>query len=156
FERQGSAVGFRDLPAQNQADSRAARLGGEEWDEQIRSVREAVSFILDPDFEICAVLQPSYLHASAGLKRSVCGISQEIDKQLLQLIDVGLNDQIGAGKKRHSHTRLQCRNAAYQRNDVQRLECGLRQAGKLCVSIHKTAEGFGSRVDDCKSALRVF
>ena len=51
-------MGFRDLPAENQADSRTSRLGGEKRHEQVGSVGKSRTFVLDGNFELRALTFP--------------------------------------------------------------------------------------------------
>src|SRR5262245_20775585 len=50
-EGHGAPVRFGDLPAQGEADPGAARLGGEERDEQVAGVRDPGAVVLDPHRE---------------------------------------------------------------------------------------------------------
>jgi len=45
LQREGAAVGFGDLAAEDQADSLASRLGGEERDEEVRGVGNTGAFV---------------------------------------------------------------------------------------------------------------
>ena len=46
LQRERSAMPFGDLPGEDKADARAAGLGGEERNEQVRGRAEAGTFIL--------------------------------------------------------------------------------------------------------------
>jgi hypothetical protein len=81
-------VGFRDLPAQDETDSRTARLCREEWDEEVGRIRKAGAIVLNEDFQVCPGSLPADASASAGLERSVDGITYQVDEQLLELIAI--------------------------------------------------------------------
>src|SRR5439155_1217204 len=89
FERQRSAVRFRDLTAQHESYSRSARLRREERHEQISCIRQTGAFVVDPQLEGTAVSLPADRHASARLHCGIGAVAYEIDQQLLELIRVG-------------------------------------------------------------------
>ena len=55
LQRQAAAMGLRNLAAQRQPDARASGFGREEWNEQIRGVGKAWTFILDPNLVVRSV-----------------------------------------------------------------------------------------------------
>ena len=58
-ELQDAAVSFGDLAAQNQPDTTAAVLGGEERHEKIVAVEQAGAFVKDEDFNATRVGAPA-------------------------------------------------------------------------------------------------
>src|ERR1700693_3859443 len=85
-----AAVGFRNLPAQNQADSGAALLGGEKRHEEIGSVGNAGGFIFNPYADRAVFAFPAHVDTTAGLQSSIDSIAQKIDEQLFELVRIGL------------------------------------------------------------------
>src|SRR5277367_671766 len=75
-----AAVGFGDLPAQNQTDSRASLLGCEKWHEKIRGAGNSWAVILNPHFDASVLAFPSHAHAAARFQRGVHGVVQQIDQ----------------------------------------------------------------------------
>ena len=93
---QGTAVRFRDLPAQSQPDSRTARLRGEERHEEIGRVHDALPFVLHVKLDAIRNLAPANDDPAARFKRSIHRVVQNIDQQLLELRRVRANRNIGA------------------------------------------------------------
>ena len=71
FESELAAMGLRNLPAENQAYSRACRFGGEEWDKKIRGIRNTGTIIDHPHFHLRTLHQPTNLHAAVSFQRRV-------------------------------------------------------------------------------------
>src|SRR3954462_3447333 len=94
LEYEASSVRFRDLPAQDQADARPARLGREEWHEQIAGVGQTGPFVFDPELHRRRVRTgqplPSDRDAAAGFPHGVDRVSNQVDEQLLELIAITL------------------------------------------------------------------
>src|SRR5215467_14208488 len=78
LERQRAAVRLRDLAAEHQADPGAARLRGEERDEEIRRVRQPRALVVDPQLELPVAGLPRDRHAAARFEGRVHGVVHEI------------------------------------------------------------------------------
>src|SRR6266571_5314461 len=68
LQAERAAVGFGDLPAQDQANAGAAGFGSVEGNEEIGRVRKSRSVVLDENIEIAAGSLPSDANAAAGFK----------------------------------------------------------------------------------------
>ena len=117
--------------------------------------RNARAFVLDPDFQLPAGLQPIDFHASFGLQRGIGGVVEQIDQQLFQLVAVGLNQDVGAGEQHDRNARFKTRYPPDERLDFQRLQFWRRQARQARVSLHEAAESVGARGDDSQTSLHV-
>jgi hypothetical protein len=67
LQRQGAAVSFSNLPAENESDSRAARLGREKRNEEIGGIRESRPFIKDLQLQMRRGAIPLNAHFAFGL-----------------------------------------------------------------------------------------
>src|ERR1700683_4552277 len=67
FESKRTAVSFRNLPAQNQANSGSALLRGEKRHEKVGRVWNARAFILHPSPDRAVLAFPAHMHAAARL-----------------------------------------------------------------------------------------
>ena len=105
---------FGDLAAEEEPDARAAGLGGEERNEQIRGIGEAAPIVFDADLNRGALLLPAHTHAAVGIQRCIDGILEEIDQNLFDLRCVDLGDQVGAAGDRDRQSGFQCCCAADQ------------------------------------------
>src|SRR6266852_3356205 len=92
-------MSFGDLAAKHQADPGAARLGGKEGNEQVRGIGKARPLVDNPDIELCAFSRPANENGTAGLKRRVRRIPNQVYQQLLQLVSVGRNDHVRTVQK---------------------------------------------------------
>src|SRR5207247_5456915 len=64
----------------HQPDSRSTRLGREERNEEVRSVRQPISFVVDPQLERAAIASPPNPDAAAGFERRVHCVVQDVDQ----------------------------------------------------------------------------
>ena len=145
-----------DLAAQHQSDPRAAGLGREERNEQIRRLRRPRSVVVDPQVEAACRTLPADHHAAAAVfERGLGAVAQQIDEQLLELIAIGVHGQVGSGLHRHRHARLESSHAVHQRLEHDRGLPGRRQLGETRVGGGETAEGFGARSDHLQTASQV-
>src|SRR5271169_6151607 len=96
FERERSAVSFGNLPAENQANARAALLGGEERDEEVRWVGDARPVVLHPDFDVAVFVLPAHANTAAGFERGVHSIVEKINQKLVELRRVSLDSDVRA------------------------------------------------------------
>src|SRR5579862_3604091 len=101
FEGKGSAVGFRNLAAEHQADSRALRLGGEERNKEIGGGGRAGPVVLHPHFQNMNVLLPSHFDVTTRYQSRFHGVLHQVDHKLLHLVAVGSNGKLGAGHQSH-------------------------------------------------------
>ena len=94
-ELQHAAVGFGDLPAQDQTNAAAAVLGGEEWNKKIVAVEQAGALVADEDFNAARIGAPAYFNRAGmfdgGIKRGVDGVADQVDQHLFNLVGVGFN-----------------------------------------------------------------
>src|SRR5205814_2035398 len=118
FERDGSAVRFRDLARQNEADARSLRLRGEEGHEEIRAALDARTLVLDAQLEHAVASRPTESDAAVRLERRVDGVAYEIDEQLVELIAVGENRDRRSVLDPHREPRLERGDAPHPRGDV--------------------------------------
>ena len=137
---------FRDLPAEDQADARAALLGGEERNKKIRGIRNSRPFVDHAHFEIAVRRFPADADAAASFERSFDGIMNQIDEQLIELIGIGLDAQIGPGHHGDFHARLEAHNAANPRAHFHRLHHRRRQFGEARIGVHEIAPRLSERV----------
>src|SRR5258705_5080210 len=79
-ERERTAVSFRDLSTQHQANSRASWLGGEKWDEQIGGVRKSWAVVNDRKLHSRPLERPLDQNFSADFEHSFGGIADQIDQ----------------------------------------------------------------------------
>ena len=98
---------FGDLPAQDEADTRTTRFCREERDEKVRGVWDARAVILDPNFEEAVFTPPSDSDAAGGFERSIHGIVEKIDEELLELVRIGMDFDLGAGLELHRQASLE-------------------------------------------------
>ena len=73
-------MGFGDLPAEDQADSRASLLGGEKGHEKISGAGNPRTVILHPNLNAAVLAFPTDAHASARFQRCIHGVVQKIDQ----------------------------------------------------------------------------
>src|SRR5580700_12193838 len=118
FQSKRAAVSFRNLPAQNQADSGAALLGGEERHEEIGSVGNARAFILNPYADGAVFAFPAHVDTTAGLQSSIDSIAQKVDEQLFELVRIGLNFGFRTSVDFHRKPRLQSHHAPNPNSDI--------------------------------------
>src|SRR6266542_4266921 len=129
-----------DLTAEHETNPGAARLRGEERHKQVRSPGEPRAFIVDPDLHALAVLSPADLHAAAGFERCVVSITQQVDQQLVELIQITGNAQRRTGSERYPQPCLHSGISADPLLHVYGLESRLWQPGQPAVGLHETAE----------------
>ena len=104
-----------NLAAEDQADARAAWLGREEGHEQVRRIRHARPFVVDPHPHAAVGQAPAHVHAAGGDQRGVGGVAHQVDQQLLELSGVGVDHDVGAAVDAHGESALQAGDAGDQR-----------------------------------------
>src|SRR5205809_7081040 len=114
LERQRSAVGFRDLAAQEEADARSTGLGREERHEEVRGIRQAGALILNPELERAAFALPAGCDAAAGLQRRVRRVVHEVDQELLELIRIGADRDVRRVGDANGQARLDAGDALHE------------------------------------------
>jgi hypothetical protein len=78
-EHQSAVVGFGNLTAQWQTNSRPVRLGGKERNEQIGGVHDPGTFVFHKDLNAISFLTPAKRDVSICFKRGINSIVQQID-----------------------------------------------------------------------------
>ena len=79
FQGERAAVGFGDLPAQDQTHAAAARFGGKKWDEKIGDVGKPGAIIDDLNLDMFRFGKPTDPRAAAGFGRCIHGIANQVD-----------------------------------------------------------------------------
>src|SRR6202166_5001686 len=138
FERQLSTMRFRNLPAENQAYPGPCRFGGEKWDKKIGSIRNTGTVIDHPHFYLRTLRYPTNLHAAVRFQRSVGGITNQVDEQLLQLIDVRGDDGSGSFLDTNLYARLQLGGAMHPLRNRYGQAFGLWKPGQSRIGRHKS------------------
>ena len=132
-----------------------SRLRREEGHEQVRRVRQARSFVVDPELEAAALAFPADRDAAAGLQRGVRRVVYQIDQQLLELIGIGADVDVRAAGDVDRQPRFDVGDPADQLRHVDGVEARRRQLGQARVGGREAAERIGSRGDHRQAALHV-
>ena len=136
LKRQRPAMGLRNLPAQDQADSRAALLGGKEGDKKVCGIRDSRTIVFHPHLNARVFSLPADAHPATRLERGIYCVVQQIDEQLFELIRIGLNLHLRPRPDLNGQTRLKAHHAANPASHIYRLEYRRRQ---LCQHPHHIA-----------------
>src|SRR5690606_5851852 len=91
-----SAVVLRNLPAQNQADSRPASLRSEEGDEQIRGGRKSGTLVQHLYDERVTIGEPAQLNSAFRFQGGVYRVANQVDQQLIELVAICANGNVFA------------------------------------------------------------
>src|SRR5271156_4141454 len=127
FKRQRTTVRFGNLPAEHEPDAGAAGLRREKRDEKIRGIRDARAIVLHPNIDVIIFVIPSDANTAAGFERSVHSIAEKIDEELIELVGISLNSNLGAGLQLHLQTRLKASYAPNPRTHIDALKRRRRQ-----------------------------
>ncbi len=146
---------FGNLSAEHQADARAALLRGKEWNEEIRRIWNARTFVHNANFQIAVRSFPTDAYAASGFQRRFHRIVDEIDEKLIELVGVRLDFQIRSRRDVYFHSRFESDDAANPRSNFHRLQHRCRQLGKARVSIHETRQAIGARSDHREAPLHI-
>src|SRR5262245_23295734 len=117
LEGQPAAVSLGDLPAEDQADPGAVRLGGEERHDEVGGRRQAGPAVLDPDLDLrrpASRAAPADGDAAAGLLGGFDRVAHQVDEQLLELVRVRLHRGLRPLADLDRETRLDAGDAAHE------------------------------------------
>src|SRR6266700_5716915 len=127
FQGELTAMSLGDLPAEDQTNAGAARLGREEWHEKVGGVGKSKTFVNDPHVELRALPGPPNLNGAPGFESGIRGIANQVDQQLLQLVSVGGNDHVRTVHKANFYASLEFDGAANPLLDLHRQQFWLWQ-----------------------------
>jgi len=148
-------VGFGDLAAQHQTDSRAGGLRREEGNKQVARVRKTRPFVFDRYFDVSYAASPSNMHCASGFNRGINRVADKIDQELFQLITIRADRDLRSAVKIYSHSSLEADDSFNKRADVERLLLWLRKPSHSRIRIHESIQRFGSRSNDSQASLHV-
>ena len=99
---------------------------------------------------------PADTHSlSAVRKRSIDGVSQEIDEHLLELIGVSIEKNLRAMVKLHDHALLEMHDAFDELCELNEFKLRRRQLGKEPVGLHKAVQRVSAAFDDAESTVQI-
>ena len=137
----------------------SARLGGEERHEQVVGVRQAGAFVVDRELERrrhrARHPRPADADAARRLGRRVDRVLEQVDQQLLDLVGVGLDGQVGPALDGDRAPLVEPRHPFDQRPDAHRPRARRRQARQLRVGGHEAAQRLGAGRDDAEAAPEI-
>src|SRR5688500_20084277 len=91
---------LRDLAAEDEADAGPSGFGREERDEQVAGVRQPGPVVFDPEFHRGGRRRsqpfPSDRDGARGFTHRVERVPDQVDQQLLELIAISLDPQVGS------------------------------------------------------------
>src|SRR6266581_5939 len=65
-----------------------------EGNEKVGGVRKARTLVHNPHVELSALPGPAHLNGAAGFERRICGITNQVDQQLFQLVRVSRDHNV--------------------------------------------------------------
>ena len=83
------------------------------------------------------------------------GVADEVDEELLDLVGVGEEIDVGGGEKADVETDFERDDALEQREQRDALEDGRGKLGELTVGLDESVERLGAVFDDGEAALQV-
>ena len=146
---------FGDLPAQDEADAGAAWLRREEGHEQVRRVRQAGPFVIDPQANRPGLVPPADADTAACLECGVHRIAYEIDQQLFELIGIGADRQVGTRVDTDPQTGFHADHALDELRHMDVIESRRRELRELGVGRREAAERIGTGGDDREAATHI-
>jgi hypothetical protein len=85
-------MGFGNLAAQHEPNAGPCRFGREEGYEQVRRVGQSRTVIIDMDGNVLIGSLTYQLHVTARFNGGINGVAHQVDKELLELIRIGVQD----------------------------------------------------------------
>ena len=98
--------------------------------------------------------RPADADAAGRLGRRVDRVLEQVDQQLLDLVGVGLDGQVGPALDGNRAPLVEPCHLLDQRPDPHRLRARRRQAGQLGVGGHEAAQRLGAGRDDAEAVPR--
>ena len=86
-------MGFGNLTAQRETNSRAVGLGGKERNEEIGGVHYAGTFVFHKDLNAISFLTPAKRDVSLCFKRGIHSVMHQVDQRLFNLRRVYANSR---------------------------------------------------------------
>src|SRR5229473_5420202 len=155
LERQRSLVQLRDLAAQREPDAGPLRLGGEEGDEEVRSVRDARPFVEHRHLDVGGSRAPGHGHAAARLQRGVHRVAHQVDEELVELVGVRLDADLGPGRDADREALLQRRDPPHPFLHLDLPQPRRRQPRQPRVAGHEARERLGPPLDHLEPGSHV-
>ena len=137
-------MAFGDLTAQHQANAGAALFRGEERDEEVAGVGDAVAFVSHLQDELSPVHSPFDSYAAAGFDGRVGRVADQIDEQLIELVAVSPERKGWAVDHSHFQPGFEAGRSTDPDRDVHNTQDRRREFREARVGIEEPRQGLGS------------
>lgn len=149
-------MGARNLLGEGETNAAAGRLGGIEGDKQVFGIGDARSAVLNVDDDGGVLVAPGNVDGfGLGGERSVDGVAQKVDKHLLELVGVGIQDDGWAWFKMDMQALLEENNAIEQRAEGDGPELWWGELGEEAIGLDEAVEGVGAALHNAEAAAEV-
>jgi hypothetical protein len=88
LQRERSTVRFRNLAAENKANTGPPGLGRKEWNKDVSRVGNPWTFVLNPQFKVSPILLPANAEPTLCFEGCFRGVSDKVDQELIELVRV--------------------------------------------------------------------